>query len=140
MKVSQQITISIFTVLLLGLLTAYGLAQPKSGAPAPKAVATTDAGVASACGKGPCTHGGMDCPMHSLSALADVKVEKTKTGASLQLTAKDLAKVSDVQALAEKLGAHLRAGDCPMKDCAMMKGGDGHPHGHHHGQLAAPAK
>ncbi|WP_375754370.1 hypothetical protein [Corallococcus exercitus] len=43
---------------------------------------------------------GMSYPMHGM---ADVKVEQTPTGAVLRLTAKDPAKVSEVQRMAQRM-------------------------------------
>lgn len=147
MKLANQFMIASATALGLGLMTAY--AQPKPG-PADKKPATpaaeacpcasagqcppgcrcgpcamaSDAGVA--CRGEACGHAGMDCPMANLSGLADLKLEKTKSGAVIQLTAKDAAKVAEVQALAAKMAEHMKSGGC----CPMMHGGHGHPHGH----------
>jgi hypothetical protein len=147
---------SAFT-LAISLVSAYGIAQPKPGAPA-KPAPTTVAGPVGhdhhahecACDKGSCTvdcdcgacakacdagtcgghgkHAEMHCPMTQLAGLADVKVEKTKTGATLQLTAKDPSKTAEVQTLADKLAEHMKAGGCPME-----KSGPGMMQGHQHG-------
>jgi hypothetical protein len=123
MKLSSRITLFGLALALSGSFAAYGLAQPKP-------VSHSDAGTP----PGSC-HMGMDCPMNSLATLADVKLEKTKTGASLQFTAKDVTKVSEVQALVEKMSEHMKNGGCPM-----MKGKGGpehaHEHGHEHGEHA----
>lgn len=123
-----------FTI-AIGLVSAYGLAQPKPGAPG-KAPATGMACDAGTCG-GHGKHGDMHCPMTDLAGLVDVKVEKTKTGATLQFTAKDPSKTAEVQAMADKLAEHMKAGGCPME-----KSGHGMMmHGHQHGAASpAPAK
>jgi len=149
--------------LAIGLVSAYGLAQPKPGAPAKPAPQAGPAGHdhhahdCGACDKASCTecdcgacaksgagmasdagtcgghgkHADMHCPMTQLAGLADVKVENTKAGAMLQLTAKDPSKAGEVQALASKLAEHLKAGGCPMEK-------PGHDmQGHHHGAPSA---
>jgi len=124
MKLSNTIAFLALTLAICGSFAAYGLAQPKPVA-SDKHAATSDAGTR----PGSCMHTGMDCPMNSLAALADVKVEKTKTGATLQITAKDVTKVLEVQMLVEKVSEHMKAGGCPM-----MKGKAGPQHGHEHGE------
>jgi hypothetical protein len=152
--------------LAIGLVSAYGLAQPKPGAPAKPAPQSGPAGHEhhghDCCDKGSCAecdcggcaksgagmacdagmcgghgkHADMHCPMTQLASLADVKVENTKTGATLQLTAKDPSKAGEVQALAGKLAEHLKAGGCPME-----KSGPGMMPGHQHGApSASPGK
>jgi hypothetical protein len=122
MKRSNKVTVFLLVALACGSLSAYGLAQPK---PMADKRAMSDAGTP----PNSCMHNGMDCPMRSLAELADVKVEKTKTGATLQITAKDIAKLSEVQVLVEKMGEHMKAGGCPM-----MKGKNGPHHDHEHGE------
>jgi hypothetical protein len=137
MKLSNQMVVAAVIGIAFSLIAGYGLAQGKPAAPekkpAAQSAASADAGPSQACPHDECKHGGMHCPMSALSALAEVKVEKTKTGASLQITAKDQGKLSEVHALAEKIAEHIKTGECPM-----MKGDQAHPHGHHHGH--PPAK
>jgi hypothetical protein len=74
---------------------------------------------------GACKHADKDCPMHAVSELADLKVEKTKSGASLVFTVKDAAKLAELQALVEKMGEHMSA-----KGCGMSKAGEPQAGGH----------
>lgn len=128
MKHTQKIVLALATVLTLGLSAGYGFAQGKPGN-GPKYGMMADAGAAQEyC----CMHEGTSCPMHDLLTLAEIKVEKTKTGAAVQFSAKDAAKVAEVQALADKLAGHMKAGDCPM----MRNKGDA-VHGYHHGKPMA---
>jgi len=73
--------------------------------------------------------------MGKLASLADLKVENTKSGASIQFVAKDTKNLAEVQALAARVVEKIKSGDC-----LMMRGGANHPHGPHHGQMMAPAK
>jgi hypothetical protein len=139
MKVSNHAAAAAGATLLFSMITAYAWAQgkpaPAEKKPAP-AAAHADAGAGPACARGDCKHGEGYCPMADLHALVDVKVEKTKTGAVVQLTAKDPAKVAEVQALAEKITEHMKSGSCGMEE------GAGHAHGpgHHPGHPPAPTK
>lgn len=72
--------------------------------------------------------------MTELASLSDFKLENTKTGATLQLVAKDTRKVAELQALAVRLVDKMKLGDCPMMDGAK------HPHGQHHGHRPPPTK
>lgn len=68
-------------------------------------------------GAGPrhaCIHHADKCPLHQLLSIAELKVERTKGGAALQLSAKDPAKVAEVQSLAEEFAAHLKSDGCPF--------------------------
>jgi hypothetical protein len=136
MKLSYPFVVATGIGIAFSLIAGYGLAQGRPAAPekntAP-AAANADAGLPQACPHYECKYGVASCPMSALSALAEVMVERTRTGASLQITAKDPGKLSEVQALAEKVAEHIKAGECPM-----MKGAQSHPHGHHHGH--PPAK
>lgn len=142
MKLANQFMIASVTALGLGLVTAY--AQPKPGpadkkAPAAEACPCASAGQCPAgckcgpcamgadagavCAPGACPQASAECPMPDLASLAEVKVEKTKTGAALQLTAKDAAKIAEVQAMAAKMAELMKSGGC----CPMMRGHG--PHG-----------
>lgn len=125
MKHSSKLAVALLTVAIIGLSATYSLAQPRPDA-GPKHTVMGDAG---AVHEHPCMHDGAKCPLHELLAIAELKVEKTKNGAALQLTAKDPAKVSEVQSLADKLAAHVKEGGCEM-----MKDKGAALHGHHHGQ------
>jgi hypothetical protein len=119
MKLSMKLGSMVFVLVACAGLVSFALAQPKAP---PQA----DAGVAA----GWCMHGAQECPMHKLAELAQVKVEPTKGGAILHITANDASKVSEVQALAQKIGEYMKAGSCPM-----MHGHEGEGHGHHaHGK------
>ncbi len=93
-------------------LTTYSLAQGGPG-PGHKHGMMADAGAGH---RHACMHEGAKCPLQQLLAIADLKVEKTKSGAALQLSAKDPNKLAEVQKLAEELAAHLKSGACPMMD------------------------
>jgi hypothetical protein len=118
MKSTRKLAIALVTVLLLALSATYSLAQGKPG-PGPRHP-MADAGAVQ---EHPCIY-----EMHDLLAIADLKVEKTKSGAALQLSAKDPTKVSEVQSLADKFAEHVKSGVCPMKEKGAMM------HGHQHGR------
>lgn len=160
MRRSKQTIVGVLVASVLALVSAYALAQAKPATPAkgpPPAVAdacpcakagqcaagcscgpcaagkASDAGIA--CPAGACKHGAMACPMGELASLADVKLENTKSGAAIQLVAKDIKKLAEVQALAAKVVEKIKSGDCPM-----MQGGADHAHGPHHGRMMGTGK
>lgn len=163
MRSSKQTILGALFASAVALASAYALAQPKPATPAkapPPASADAcpcakagqcaagcscgpcaagkagDAGVA--CPSGACKHGqmnAMDCPMGKLASLADLKVENTKSGATIQVVAKDMKKLAEVQALAAKVVEKVKSGHCPM-----MEGAEYHEHGPHHGHMMAPTK
>lgn len=160
MRSSKQTIVGALVASALALVSAYALAQakpttpPKGPQPAtadacpcakagqcaagcscgPCAAAKAgDAGLA--CPAGACKHGAMACPMGELASLADVKLENTKSGATIQFVAKDTKKLAEVQTLAAKVVEKIKAGGCPM-----MEGGANHPHGGHHGPMMGTGK
>jgi hypothetical protein len=162
MKSSKQMIVGALVASALALASAYALAQAKpTPAKAPPA-ASADAcpcaktgECAAGCSCGPCAAGkagdagaacpggackhdqmsAMDCPMGKLASLSDLKVENTKSGASIQFVAKDTKNLAEVQALAAKVVEKVKSGHCPM-----MHGAEQHEHGHHHRHMMAPAK
>lgn len=160
MKSSKQTFVGVLVASALALVSAYALAQAKPSAPPkgpPPAMAEScpcakagqcaagcncgpcaagKAGDASlACPDGPCKHGAMACPMGELASLADIKLENTTTGATMQFVTKDVKKLTEVQALAAKVVEKLKSGGCPM-----MQGGANRPHGPDHGHMIGPGK
>ncbi|TNV59018.1 hypothetical protein FH620_27160 [Corallococcus exiguus] len=55
---------------------------------------------------------GMHCPMHGM---ADVKVEQTRTGALLRLTAKNPGQVEEVQRMAEGMQRCMSGSGTPQQ-------------------------
>ena len=47
--------------------------------------------------------GGMGCSMEEMRAMADVKVENTKTGALIRMSAKKTDQVAQIQQMAQKM-------------------------------------
>lgn len=136
------------SAVLIGLSAfgAFALAQPKP-APAKSAAAAPAATDAAACcggahEKGQCplhakaeggqcpmqarAKAGGGCPLAHVSELADVKIETSKQGASIVLTAKSPADVQKVQELAQKVGKRVGEGG----SCCMGHGGPDHQHQH----------
>lgn len=116
MQRTRKLVVSLTIAAAFGLSFAtYSLAQGGPG-PGRKHGMMADGGAGH---PHACRHECEKCPVQQLSSLADLKVEKTKSGATVQFSAKDPTKVGEVQSLAEELVALLKAGSCPM----MEKGG-----------------
>ncbi|RKH88609.1 hypothetical protein D7Y21_13965 [Corallococcus sp. AB045] len=108
----------ITTGLLFGPLAG---AQGTGQTPNPERQTNTPAQQQSSCpcgmmGGGMMGHGmggaGMSCPMHGM---ADVKVEETRTGAILRLTAKNPDQVSEVQRMAEGMQRCMSGSGTPQQ-------------------------
>ena len=72
------------------------------------------------------------CPMKTASELSDIKVELTKNGATIRLTAKRAQDVSTVQESAQQMAAALSSGKCLMHGDHECKQNHNHMHGHGH--------
>ncbi len=99
--------------IIAGLITglpAFSQGASQAPAPQPQQGTASQQGTDCTCpmmGEGGMMHGGgmhgqagMSCPM---SGMADVAVEQTPSGAVLRFTAKDPAKVADVQRMAQMM-------------------------------------
>ena len=106
---------------LIAGLPAFGQGASKPAAPQPQQGTASQQGMDCSCpmmgqeggmhGHGMHGKAGQGCPM---SGMADVAVEQTPTGAILRLTAKDPAKVADVQRMAQMM-EHCMGGAAAKK-------------------------
>ena len=98
------------SALALSVVT-YSMAQGRPGMGPHKHGMMEDAGAGH---RHASMHGAEKCPLQQLLSLAELKVERTKGGAAVQLSAKDPAKVAEVQSLADEFAAHLKSDGCPF--------------------------